>query len=279
MAITHKTVLITPKLAAEMLEKNTGNFRKPIPASIRKYGIALREGKWQFNGETIKIAIDGTVLDGQNRLYAIVETGISMPCIVVYGLPPERAMTMDTGKPRAIQDWIRHAGIKNANAVTAIGRMCCVYANGMWPLQGFQSSRISDDEIIKFIETHNSELQGAYSLAARCKTIIHGATLGSIMMVAVEFGNPEENHLCSWFCESLSKGVGLGASEPVLHLRNRLNVSSQHRENAYMQRMLACVAWNKTVRGETINKLLKFSMTGPNASRPIEVIELAPSNS
>lgn len=177
MAITHKTVLITPKLAAEMLEKNTGNFRKPIPASIRKYGIALREGKWQFNGETIKIAIDGTVLDGQNRLYAIVETGISMPCIVVYGLPPERAMTMDTGKPRAIQDWIRHAGIKNANAVTAIGR------------------------------------------------------------------------------------------------------SAQHRENAYMQRMLACVAWNKTVRGETINKLLKFSMTGPNASRPIEVIELAPSNS
>lgn len=274
-----KQLLITPEVASRLLEQNTGNFRGMKPNLRDRYAKAMSAGQWyERNGESIKIGKDNIVQDGQHRLHAIVKSGVSLLCLIVYDLEPEAAMTQDTGNPRAVADWVRHTGVKNANAVSAIARMCCVHNAGQWTYQGFHpSSTLTNTDILNYVSENEDALQGAHFLAMQCKSMVAGSILGSILMIAAGGRNPAENPMCIWFSESLSKGANLSGEEPVLHLRNKLQVPTHKKETPYVQRMLTNLAWNKTVKGETC-KLLKFSMTGPAAMKPIDIIELAPWN-
>lgn len=79
-------VLITPELAEELLRKNTENFRSLDVARVEVYAKAMRAGKWELNGESIKISHDEVLLDGQTRLHAIVRSGVSVRSVVISGI-------------------------------------------------------------------------------------------------------------------------------------------------------------------------------------------------
>ena len=63
-----KLVTVTPDMAFEMLEKNTRN-RKVDEKRVRQYAKDMKSSRWALNGSTIVIAEDGTLLDGQHRLW------------------------------------------------------------------------------------------------------------------------------------------------------------------------------------------------------------------
>ena len=65
--IITKTLDITPDMAAQMLERNTMN-RNISQLNVTRYANDMASGAWEQNGETIKIAEDGTILDGQHPL-------------------------------------------------------------------------------------------------------------------------------------------------------------------------------------------------------------------
>ena len=72
-------VLVTPAMAAEWLKKNTDENRAVRPRVQEKYTAAMRRHQWQeCNGETIKFDRDGTMIDGQHRLRALMEAGQSL---------------------------------------------------------------------------------------------------------------------------------------------------------------------------------------------------------
>lgn len=62
---------ITPQKARTMLEMNTRNFRDVRPFRVDQYAKMMAEGRWELNGETIKIA-DNYLIDGQHRLLAAI---------------------------------------------------------------------------------------------------------------------------------------------------------------------------------------------------------------
>jgi len=77
---------ITPEMAREWLDKtrDTKLNRNIRPANVSELASAVRSGEWDDRlGGTIIIGAYGVVIDGQHRLSAIVETGISMQFIVI----------------------------------------------------------------------------------------------------------------------------------------------------------------------------------------------------
>ncbi len=72
MKITVETV--TPEIAVQMLSKNTINraLRKRHVEALAKQ---MKDGKWLTTSQGIAIAEDGTLLDGQHRLNAIIRHG------------------------------------------------------------------------------------------------------------------------------------------------------------------------------------------------------------
>ena len=67
-----ENVTITPQVAQMMLEHNTHN-RNLTESRAQAYARDMASGNWRYTGEGIKFGPDGTLLDGQTRLRAIVD--------------------------------------------------------------------------------------------------------------------------------------------------------------------------------------------------------------
>lgn len=86
MRITVETV--TPEIAAQMLSANTIN-RSLRHAHVAILAKQIMEGKWRTTSQGIAIAEDGTLLDGQHRLSAIIQANTAVEIAVARNCPKE----------------------------------------------------------------------------------------------------------------------------------------------------------------------------------------------
>lgn len=113
--------IITPDLAQQYLLTNTHN-RNVRWHTVDTYARDMTNGNWQYNGDPLRFATDGTLLDGQHRLHAIVQSGETIKMVVMRGLFAHQQHTLDTGIKRSFGDVLRLRGEKNVNALAAIIR-------------------------------------------------------------------------------------------------------------------------------------------------------------
>jgi len=98
-----ETVIVTPEMARNFLTKNTVN--RPLKSTIVKdFADALKRGEWRVSHQGVAFACNGRLLDGQHRLTAISNTGISAPMTIAYDVPEEAFCVMDIGARRTISD-------------------------------------------------------------------------------------------------------------------------------------------------------------------------------
>jgi hypothetical protein len=96
-------------MAAKLLSNNTRN-RSVRRKNVEFFAKEILSGNWKLNAETIKVGRDGTLLDGQHRLYAVVETGMSIQCLLATDLDQDVFDTIDTGARRSAGDTLTVAG-------------------------------------------------------------------------------------------------------------------------------------------------------------------------
>jgi hypothetical protein len=76
-----KVEQVTPMLANVFLNNNTHN--RPVKKStLAQYARDMRNGNWRLTHQGIAIDGNGRLIDGQHRLMAIVETGVTVPMMV-----------------------------------------------------------------------------------------------------------------------------------------------------------------------------------------------------
>lgn len=144
-------VIMTPEMAQEFLTYNTHN-RGSKPAQIDTISRALLLGEWKYNGEAVKRDWNGVLLDGQNRLHAIVATGVSAEMLVVEGLEPESQETMDGIVPRRLADILKWRGEKDTNVLAATLNLIHVWNND--GLRNPTSYRPTRGQAITLLEEH-----------------------------------------------------------------------------------------------------------------------------
>jgi hypothetical protein len=109
---------IGPDEAREYLLSNTKN-RNLNDQHARRLRDLMVAGDWWMNGETIIFGLDGTLLNGQHRLVAIVQAGVFVDVLVVRGIDEEAFRTLDGGRVRTTGEVLGIEGEKNANNVAA----------------------------------------------------------------------------------------------------------------------------------------------------------------
>lgn len=95
--------LVSPEYAAELLSKNDGN-RRIRPSVVAKYATIIREGNWILTPEPIVIADTGRLLNGQHRLHAVIQCGISVPFLVIRNVSESVFSALDRGAIRSTAD-------------------------------------------------------------------------------------------------------------------------------------------------------------------------------
>lgn len=252
---------ITPVLAEQYLAKNTHNRGTKL-TNLKKVARALENGEWKLNGEAIKIATDGTILDGQHRLLAIASTGIPMTTLIIRGLAKESQETMDGGSPRAANDVLKLRGEPNSVILAAVAKKIAAYnAYGLKPAIN-NHGIVTTAEITSVVDS----TPGIRELAMRAKKVasMSGLTgsLAGLLIHVFEAINPDD---AEFFFDRLTTGEMLGQGDPIYELRRSLSqLKSQIGEKPQTYIAAICIkAWNKYRDGEDV-KLLKFTSGGAN---------------
>lgn len=106
--IDSRLLLITPELATKWLEGNTHN--RPIRDSkVHQYADDMRAGRWGMSHQGIAFSDDDppVLLDGQHRLWAIIESRCAVEIMVTRGLPIDAQSYIDQGLPRNVVDILK----------------------------------------------------------------------------------------------------------------------------------------------------------------------------
>jgi hypothetical protein len=110
-------LLITPKLAANFLERNKSN-RRLNENSINFYADQMSRNQWKLTGQGISFDSDNYLLDGQHRLHAIIKSQTSVKMLVVYEVDRDSFTCYDSGKNRNMTDIFSISEIPNASTVS-----------------------------------------------------------------------------------------------------------------------------------------------------------------
>ncbi len=92
-------VQLTPIHIEKLLEINTNNI-PPVKTKINLYADYMINGRWMYNGDSIRVSKSGVLLDGQNRLMAAQKAKMNLVCDLIVGLEDEVFNTIDQGRTR-----------------------------------------------------------------------------------------------------------------------------------------------------------------------------------
>lgn len=71
------TVLVTPELARKWLGWNVNN-RDVIQSEVDEITELMKQGNWKEPDETIDFLHNGILVNGQHRLNAVIQSGVSI---------------------------------------------------------------------------------------------------------------------------------------------------------------------------------------------------------
>ena len=95
--------LITPECARKYLQANTQN-RKLRKNHVGRLAQIIRNNQWQITHQGIAFDPDGTLIDGQHRLNAIVLADLPVQMWVCRGLSRQSLFALDQGATRQAHD-------------------------------------------------------------------------------------------------------------------------------------------------------------------------------
>jgi hypothetical protein len=250
-------VLITPAYAKKLLESNTSN-RRLKTRKVAQYAEDMAAGRWKEDtGETIKISKTGRILDGQNRLHAIIKSGIAVYMHIVTNLEEEVFDVIDTGAVRSANDVFKIKDIKYETVLPAIIQFYNQLSNG---------SKLSDDSRVTnsvllnqyyeneiFWQNITKQSMSWYLAFAK---ILPPTYIGGFH--AYFYGLNKDK--ATEFMSQLTTGIGI-TNPTILVLRNKLIQDKLSNKKILPRIKVAYIikAWNFFIKNQSV-KYLRFDL-------------------
>lgn len=226
---------ITPEIAEDWLRANTHN-RPLSDAHVDYLANEMKAGRWQLTHQGIAFSRNRVLLDGQQRLWAVVLSGVTVPMMVSVNEPPEVMEVLDTGKARTTA----HILTLTANMGT-ITRNITGTLRAMF-LRAGSTRRRSPGEERELLVRHLDAVRFANESLASCKFPgVATAVTRGVLARAWHSADPER----LWeFAEALRNNRGDNvAGDPVRMLFEYLvKTASGHNRASRLE------AYNKTER-------------------------------
>jgi len=256
-------VLVTPELAESWLGKNTQN--RPLKKNkIALYARDMAAGRWQITGETIKFGTDGRLLDGQNRLHAVIQSDTSIQCLVVYGVHPSAQDVMDSGVARSAGDALAMAGMRNAKSVAAAARIAMAIDGKL----KIAATNFTNSEVQTWVMDHPEIAEASDALGADARLIPLPASVRIYCLWRLAQIDPDN---ADEFFTRFATAVGLPQGSPILALRRRLqgDYGTERRITQEEQVISVFRAWNAWREGRPLQRVLGAEMRGSGIPTPI----------
>lgn len=120
---------VTPGLAAAMLEHNTAN-RRINKAQLALQIGRLKRGNFILTHQGLAFAKSAALLDGQHRLLAVAQSGVSAPFMITFGAAQEEFTAIDTGRSRQAADLVGIKGLDQPALRSSVARVLLIAGGG-----------------------------------------------------------------------------------------------------------------------------------------------------
>lgn len=239
---------VTPEKAQQLLASSRGNRNLRIER-VQQYAADMRLGRWDANGETLKIDPDGRLGDGHHRCHAVVRANVPVRMLVVYNVSEAALQSVDGGTPRNPADRLTMAGEVNCKALAAALRWQARYERSQ-DGQMLSTVKLYGGDVFETLEAHPG-MRSAVKETAKYRTV--SSLLSQAMLGFALYNTPRS----AAFWSSLDDGVGLSVGSPILLLRNRLIANKASKARLSETDVLALVikAHNAWRRGESLRTL------------------------
>jgi hypothetical protein len=266
VTITHKVETITPAIAEKILETNTKN-RKLSSSIVTKLAEQMKNGQWNFDGTPIRIDDAGDLVDGQHRLWAVVESGTPTDFLVVRGVDEKAMATMDTGKSRTFADILsmEDRSLKSATNVAATTGLLYRWHRGARGsgLRSANANFVPHPELLEFFRENKEEIIEVCRIGGNFARGTGAAQSAFALCVWLFYKIDKED--AEYFFERVRDGVGLDAGSPILALKNWLTKSFTQRPRPHLEFSIAMMikAWNAYRQGQEV-QILTWKRGGSN---------------
>lgn len=257
------TMLITPELARQWLERNVRN--RPISENtVIAYGLDMLEGRWQYDGAPIRFDTDGNLIDGQHRLRACIDSGVSFENDVIFGLPPEAILTIDIHRPRTAGHIAAIKGFHNASCACAVAGLIVLHRR-----HGIE--RMNDP---RCQPTKTEVVEAARTLPGLDEAVVQARLLGKkiaaprvVGFCYYQFAAQNRTSAQRFFSE-LANGLALSPDNPAYHLRERLLADRQAKTKLPQLDVVALFfkAWTYYRENRPLRKLF-WKTDGPSPEK------------
>jgi hypothetical protein len=250
-----RTITVTPDLAIKWLEGNVHN-RAVRDSVVQRYARDMKAGRWRETHQGIAFDRaendkEKVLVDGQHRLYAIVEADVPVKMLVSFGVPMEAQGVIDDNLQRTMVDVL-----KLAHGRDDVGNMHVAVAKRL--LSSRIHGRLTREELVATLEKHDK----AINFAIGCfEKRVRGITVAPVITVLARAFYSSDHARLTRFAQALLLGnIDEDAGEqPILLLRNWLLTkapirggSSSQQDSIYRKTQRALTAYLDGDRVKTL---------------------------
>lgn len=199
--ITTEILLVTPAMAEKWLEGKAHN--RPIHDShVQKFERLLQAGDFHLTHQGVAFDTDHRLIDGQHRLWAIMNSGIAAEMMVSHGWPPDTQQFVDQGLIRTTLDVInlRDPDTNATRYTVAVARRMQIGTRG--------TLLLTTHDVVHFAEEHRAALTFAVQEALQNKRPRYVTPAGVGAALARAFYHEDKHRLAEF------GGVMLGSRMP-----------------------------------------------------------------
>jgi hypothetical protein len=203
---------VSPLQAKDWLDHNTRNRNLSLRA-VSSLKDDILSGRWMTTHQGIAFYADGSLADGQHRLTAIAESGVTVSLQVTFGLPLDTILAIDQHRMRKTHDVIKLSQKADWIGKDEIAVLRCILG-----MKGTRKTTISVSEIIRLAEMIKPRLLFAKYLLDRGS--VKGVTVAPVASaIGLALGYETEERL-KLFADVLKTGV-MSCDDDVAAIRLR----------------------------------------------------------
>lgn len=242
--------LVTPEMAAEWLGKNIRNRKQRLRGSML-YANEIREGRWLVHHQGIAIEEGGRLVDGQHRLQAILDTGISVPLNVTINMPRGSMDAVDRGMTRTLPDVLRlEHEVDHAQRIVAIAGLLA-------PIVADYTLRLSAGMAMTIYRAWKPEIDWASTLPSNRKL------WQAAILTAFCIAHRREPEAIEKFADAYRRAEVLREGEPLHYLYTQVLGQSRTKKMKRDQ----VVTWVLAILHRHINgQLIESGIRGDDSS-------------
>lgn len=241
---------ITPEIAERILAGKVRAGMVEDPKAVATYAEIMRAGGWIMNGQPIIFDTEGHLVDGVQRLSAVVKSGVTITTLVARNVRSDTLHTIDQHRRRSYTGVLETRGVRSAGPVMRTMSKLIRIENGAL---GREAMSISWSRYDRVLEA-NPEIHKAVEISETHQgSALHSTARPVLAFMAIKAG--KERKLREFLRATVEDSTyELNSPARMLSLQMKMARDQDHPFDVDTALALAILAFNDFSAGRSVSK-------------------------